>query len=73
MVDFVFNVHGNTDLKVMNDLNHDFYEEASYVKEALYVNDFLTSHTDFTVEDYGDSPRMFVESCGIPTEEWEKV
>lgn len=73
MVDFVFNVRGNKDLKVMNDLNHDFYEEASYVKEALYVNDFLTSHTDFTVEDYGDSPLKFVNNCGISTEEWKRV
>ena len=73
MVDFVFNIRGNKDLKLMNDLNHDFYEEASYVKEELYVNDFLTSHTDFTFEDYGDSPLSFVEGCGIPKEEWDKV
>lgn len=73
MVDFTFNVRGNKDLKIMNDLNHDFYEEASYVKEALYVNNFLTSHTDFTLGDYGDSPLKFVEGCGIPREEWDRV
>ncbi|MEG1482026.1 tyrosine decarboxylase [Clostridium sp.] len=73
MVDFSFNVRGNTDLKVMNDLNHNFYEEASYVKEPLYVNDFLTSHTDFTEGDYGDSPTQFVEGCGIPLKEWDRV
>lgn len=73
MVNFSFNIRGNKDLKIMNDLNHDFYEEASYVKEELYVNDFITSHTDFTKSDYSNSPVEFIERCGIPREEWERV
>ncbi|SHK29175.1 tyrosine decarboxylase [Clostridium cavendishii DSM 21758] len=72
MVDFVFNYEGNTDLAVMNDLNHQFYEEASYVRNGLYSNDFITSHTDFAVEDYGHSPLNFVLSCGPDKEQWLK-
>ncbi|MGL4875924.1 MAG: pyridoxal-dependent decarboxylase, partial [Clostridium sp.] len=39
MLDFSFNEEGNTDLAKMNALNHDFYEEASYVNGGLYDND----------------------------------
>ena len=72
MVDFVFNEEGNTDLAKMNKLNHDFYDEASYVDGGLYNNDFITSHTDFAVPDYGNSPLNFVERCGITEKEWDK-
>lgn len=73
MVDFAFNEVGNTDLEKMNQLNHDFYEEASYVRGGLYSNDFITSHTDFAVPDYGDSPFGYVNNIGISREEWDKV
>ncbi|WP_024613479.1 tyrosine decarboxylase [Clostridium sp. Ade.TY] len=73
MVDFAFNEEGNTDLTKMNHLNHDFYEEASYAKGGLYDNDFITSHTDFAVPDYGNSPYPFVKSLGFSREEWDKV
>ena len=73
MVDFAFNEEGNTDLTKMNELNHDFYEEASYAKGGLYDNDFITSHTDFAVPDYGNSPYPFVKSLGFSREEWDKV
>ena len=72
MVDVVFNFEGNTNLAAMNELNHKFYEEASYVKNASYVNDFITSHTDFTIDDYGNSPLKFVKSCGPDEKEWLK-
>lgn len=72
MVDFIFNEEGNEDLAKMNKLNHDFFNEASYVSGGLYGNDFITSHTDFAVPDYGHSPLEFVESCGISEEEWLK-
>ncbi|MBZ9686309.1 tyrosine decarboxylase [Clostridium estertheticum] len=72
MVDFAFNYEGNTDLAVMNELNHKFYEEASYVQNGLYTNDFITSHTDFTIEDYGHSPLNFVKNCGPDEKEWLK-
>ncbi|MGL4875665.1 MAG: tyrosine decarboxylase [Clostridium sp.] len=73
MVDFAFNEVGNIDLEKMNKLNHDFYEEASYVKGGLYSNDFITSHTDFAVPDYGNSPLGFVKGVGFTEEEWNKV
>ncbi len=72
MVDFVFNEKGNTDLAKMNKLNHDFFDEASYVDGGLYSNDFITSHTDFAVPDYGQSPLSFVKECGITKDQWDK-
>jgi len=72
MVDYVFNEEGNTDLAKMNKLNHDFYGEASYVKGNIYHNEFITSHTDFAIPDYGDSPLPYVKSLGFSEEEWEK-
>lgn len=72
MVDYVFNEVGNTDLAKMNKLNHDFFDYASYVKGGLYSNKFITSHTDFAVDDYGHSPFPFVESLGFSRDEWER-
>ena len=57
----------------MNQLNHDFYEEASYARGGLYENDFITSHTDFAVPDYGNSPYPFVKSLGFSRESWDEV
>ncbi|MGZ9584737.1 tyrosine decarboxylase [Paenibacillus marinisediminis] len=72
MVDYVFNEEGNTDLAKMNKLNHDFFNYASYVKGGLYSNKFITSHTDFAIDDYGNSPFPFVQSLGFSREEWDK-
>ncbi|MGX7418331.1 tyrosine decarboxylase [Carnobacterium gallinarum] len=73
MVDYVFNEDGNTDLVKMNKLNHDFYEYASYVKGGLYDNEFITSHTDFAIEEYGNSPFDFVNSLGFDRKEWDRA
>lgn len=73
MVDYVFNEEGNTDLVVMNKLNHDFFDQASYVKGDLYSNEFITSHTDFAIPDYGNSPLQFVQSLGFSREEWDRA
>lgn len=72
MVDYVLNEEGNTDLEKMNQLNHDFYEQASYVKGGLYNNEFITSHTDFAIPDYGNSPLSYVKSLGFSEEEWDR-
>ena len=72
MVDYVFNEEGNTDLAKMNKLNHDFFGEASYVKGNIYHNEFITSHTDFAIPDYGNSPLPYVKGLGFSEEEWEK-
>lgn len=70
MVDYVFNEEGNTDLEKMNNLNHEFFNQASYVKGGLYSNEFITSHTDFAIPDYGNSPLPFVQRLGFSKEEW---
>ncbi|MGN4423327.1 tyrosine decarboxylase [Bacillus cereus group sp. MYBK30-1] len=72
MVDYVFNEEGNTSLAKMNKLNHDFFGQSSYVKGNIYYNEFLTSHTDFAIPDYGNSPLPFVKSLGFSKEEWDK-
>ncbi|WP_416829246.1 tyrosine decarboxylase [Ectobacillus polymachus] len=72
MVDYVFNEEGNTDLGKMNKLNHDFFGQASYVEGQLYSNEFITSHTDFAIPDYGNSPLPYVKSLGISESEWNK-
>ena len=48
------------------------YSEVYFVVEQ-YDNDFLTSHTQFTVRDYGDSPLGFVESFGMDEDQWRKA
>ncbi|SMF90861.1 tyrosine decarboxylase [Paenibacillus uliginis N3/975] len=73
MVDYVFNEEGNTDLEKMNKLNHDFFDYSSYVKGDLYSNEFFTSHTDFAVPDYGNSPLEYVQSLGFTKGEWDRV
>ncbi|MCY9514890.1 tyrosine decarboxylase [Paenibacillus apiarius] len=73
MVDYVFNEEGNTDLEKMNKLNHDFFDYASYVKGELYNNEFITSHTDFAIPDYGSSPLSFVQKLGFSREEWDRA
>ena len=73
MVDYVFKEKGNDDLETMNKLNHDVYDYSSYVKGSIYGNEFLTSHTDFAVPDYGDSPLQFVNQLGFSDAEWRRV
>lgn len=73
MVDYVFQEKGNNSLADMNKLNHDFYEQASYVTGTIYSNDYITSHTDFAIPDYGNSPFKFVNGMGVTKEDWEKT
>lgn len=73
MVDYVFKEKGNDSLEAMNKLNHDVYDYSSYVKGSIYGNEFLTSHTDFAIPDYGNSPLQFVNNLGFSNDEWEKA
>ncbi|MFW3591232.1 tyrosine decarboxylase [Staphylococcus caprae] len=73
MVDYVFKEKGNNDLVEMNKLNHAFYEQASYVAENIYNNEFITSHTDFAISDYGNSPLNFVKDLRFSEEEWYRA
>ncbi|WP_165005716.1 MULTISPECIES: tyrosine decarboxylase [unclassified Enterococcus] len=73
MVDYVFKEKGNDDLVAMNKLNHDVYDYSSYVKGSIYGNEFLTSHTDFAIPDYGNSPLQFVNNLGFSDDEWNRA
>lgn len=72
MVDYVFTETGCKDLDKTNALNHEFYNYASAMKGGMYDNEFITSHTDFTREDYGESPFAFVKSLGFTEADWDK-
>ena len=73
MVDFAFNIEGNEDLEKMNALNFEIYNMSSYVAGPVFKNDFITSHTEFTHDDYGDAPVEIAERLGIKKDEWDKV
>lgn len=73
MVDHVFQEKGNNNLVEMNELNHEFYNQASYVTGSIYGNEYLTSHTDFAIPDYGNSPFKFVNNLGVTEEGWEEA
>ncbi|MCJ8342776.1 MAG: hypothetical protein MJH09_08015 [Cetobacterium sp.] len=73
MVDFVLNVEGNKDLNSLNKLNEDLYNLSSIFSPDIYSNGFVTSHTDFSMGDYSDSPLDILQRLNIPKEEWDKV
>lgn len=73
MVDFAFNVDGNTDLEKMNKLNLELYNLSSYVSGPVLKNDFITSHTEFSYDDYKNAPKELAKRLGIPGDEWDKV
>lgn len=72
MVDYIFNIKGNTDLVKMNELIFNFYKKSSYFTTP-YLNDLLVSHTEFDYEDYKDSPLNVLKQAGFSKEEWDKV
>ncbi|MCQ2511827.1 MAG: hypothetical protein MJ092_00320 [Lachnospiraceae bacterium] len=72
MVDYVFIEKGCKDLDRTNKLNHEFYNYASAMKGGMYDNEFITSHTDFTREDYGESPLSFAKSLGFTEKDWDR-
>ncbi|MFH1936688.1 MAG: pyridoxal-dependent decarboxylase, partial [Bacteroidota bacterium] len=73
MVDFAFNYEGNTNLEKMNQLNLDIYNLSSYIAGPVTLNDFITSHTVFSFDDYGDAPADLAARMGIPFKEWKRV
>lgn len=73
MVDYVFKVRDEDSLAAMNKLNHDFYQESSFSAGCLYDNGYITSHTDFAVGDYGNSPVNFLtKTLKFTEDEWQK-
>ncbi|HAH07491.1 MAG TPA: tyrosine decarboxylase [Elusimicrobia bacterium] len=73
VVDFAFNEAGGNDLDAMNSLNRRLYEAFSYKSGPVYAKDFITSKTSLDYAEYGDAPRAFVRSLGIPDAEWDRV
>ena len=74
MTDWVFVPEGMTSLEDINAFNHAFFDQTSiYTDESVYSKAILTSHTQFTVRDYGDSPLGFVESFGMDEDQWRKA
>jgi glutamate/tyrosine decarboxylase-like PLP-dependent enzyme len=73
IVDYAFHEIGNDSLEAMNRLNEAIYEHCSYKSGPLYINDFITSKTSLTGEEYGDTPRAFVMRFGIADGEWERL
>lgn len=69
MVDWVFNVEGNTDLEAMNKLNRNFFIQSSIYSGMPYLKPILTSHTDFGKEEYGESCVGVLKKIGI-TSPW---
>lgn len=58
IVCFAFNPKNNKNLKKMNDLNMEFYNKSSYVSGRMFLNDWITSHTILSVDDYGNAPLL---------------
>lgn len=73
MVDFIVNVEGNESLEALNKLNEDLYNMSSIFTKDIYSNGFVTSHTDFSMEDYSDSPLDVLERLNIPSSQWGEV
>ncbi|MEA2105088.1 MAG: pyridoxal-dependent decarboxylase [Candidatus Cloacimonadota bacterium] len=73
MVDFAFNFVGNASLEKMNKLNLDIYNLSSYVSGTVLKKDFITSHTNFSFDDYTNAPVGLAKRLGISKEEWDKV
>jgi len=73
IVCMAFNPEGNTDLKLMNELNKRLYDESSYVRGPVFLNDWITSQTELNFADYGNAPLALVKRLGIPEKEWTKI
>lgn len=73
MVCYEFQEEGES-LEENNALNKAFFQVTSSGIDSLYGQPFMTSHTDFAIPDYGNSPFPFVHDVlGYSREEWEKV
>jgi len=71
IVDYAFHEQGNDSLDEMNLLNQSIYEQCSYKSGPVYLSDFIMSKTALTREEYGETPRSFVEKFGVVAGDWE--
>lgn len=73
IVDWVLKVDGETSLERTNDLNEKMFDLSSFYESHVYSNRFLTSHTIFRKDTYGDSPIPFIKKMGFSKDDWKKV
>ena len=73
LVNFVFNEQGNKDLSKLNTLTNAIYDRCSYVDGPVYSDSFLTSHTRFTPEDYGNAPIDLLTQLGISIDDYQST
>ena len=73
IVDFAVNIKGNTNLEIMNELNQQLYNQCSYHSGPVYADDWITSKTSLSYDDYGDAPQGFTNRLGIPASEWDRA
>ena len=77
IVNYVFNFENNRDLEKMNRLTGCIEDEIlGFLPEngkMMLDKTFIVSTTDFSYEEYKDSPFKFLKRIGFPREEWEKV
>lgn len=77
IVNYVFNVEGNRDLEKMNRLTAFIADEIlGYLPEkgkVILDRKFIVSSTEFSHEEYKDSPFPFLQKIGFSKAEWDKV
>lgn len=73
VVDYAFHEKGNGSLEEMNSLNQMIYEQCSHKSGPVYTNEFITSKTALSTEEYGDTPFLYVEKFGIAREQWNQI
>jgi hypothetical protein len=73
MVDWVFKPDDMTSLAEVNALNEKVWDLSSYLAGHVYNNLFITSHTTFALDDYGNSPVTFIKTLGFDEADWKSV
>lgn len=74
MIDYVIVEKGNKDLAKLNEMQSKFYDLSCFASGSCFNNEWIISHTDFAVPEYGDSPIGFVcGKLGFSKEEWDRV
>ena len=77
IVNYAFNFSDNKSLTKMNELTKHISENIFGFKtddsQIMLEKSFIVSSTEFTYEEYGDSPMQFLKKIGIQKNEWDKV
>ncbi|MCX6584162.1 MAG: pyridoxal-dependent decarboxylase [Candidatus Aminicenantes bacterium] len=77
IVNYAFNFEGNRGLEKMNRLTSFISDEIlGYLPrngKLILDRKFIVSTTDFTIEEYENSPLPFLQRIGFSKEEWNKI